>query len=974
MLTRSIAVVIAVLFTAQSGFCEVQVSSVEELKTALTTVKPGKGWDEPTTIVLKPGTYDLSKLTPVEAEGRTYLQTSISFCVLKGVGSTPADTVIDGKLAVDSRALTSTRDQRFGVENLTFRNFTTTECGGALWGVRRIVNCRFENCRAEEGGAVFFPGNPFGAYAEVRDSIFEHNLANRSGGALAGLWTASNCLFTANIARNGQGGAGAGFPAAWMPRSQLWACRLAGNAGADSSYHTLSRCIHPDDDCVIVNGSTKCYGKIDGGPYVNSVVVKPGDDINAVLEFLRANRDPNGSAEIVFEDGVYQVTNIIRVTAADQQLVLKARNAGKVAFRGSWDFAGGEMKPLPPEEAARFPENARGRILGITVPENVAKTFSRCDMWDVSATRTYLWELHLVYADKKAIPCRAFAVENELMTLARWPNRCETYSHREQWGEEPYRKSAPAHFKRWNFSDGEVVNTGFHRSAYDGDGPRISAYDVSSNALATAKSGFKIVDGKGWFENVPEELDQPGEWAFVAATRRLYLLPKEDFSAKSDCGLPYYRDLFFEMTGAEDVAFEGFAFERKVDAPAVYANGCKNVKFAGCTFRAMESGRAVVMTGTGLEFRSCDFVQLGGGALALRGGSAKGLVHSNNLVENCHFAHGGLIRIAGACSGMSGCGGIFRHNLVEEMPFIGTGYHGPEHLFEYNRVRRVSLLAGDSAGLGTSGAGEGFGNIVRYNDIGSARGYTMSLYLDDLAYGNRIYGNVIRYGEFFGVFLGGGRYNIISNNVITSCGGMFIDDRGTFWPDFIKPFKAGTFAKRWEDVGYKEPPWSTRYPELTHLMEDGPSTVAPLDNVFTMNVVCEIPTNRAPFALNGLLHKLVPSNRVHVANNLDVRRTGKGKPSGWPRDGVRTIDGTEEDPIDLGFVDLPAFRWSDERYSYYDEMGDFNLKPNARLLKELPGFAPIPWDKIGLYEDQWRKRLPHFSGCVSKCLSGGDYD
>ena len=142
----------------------------------------------------------------------------------------------------------------------------------------------------------------------------------------------------------------------------------------------------------------------------------------------------------------------------------------------------------------------------------------------------------------------------------------------------------------------------------------------------------------------------------------------------------------------------------------------------------------------------------------------------------------------------------------------------------------------------------------------------------------------------------------------------------------------------------------------------------------TMNVVCEIPTNRAPFALNGLLHKLVPSNRVHVANNLYVRRTGKGKPSGWPRDGVRTIDGTEEDPIDLGFVDLPAFRWSDERYSYYDEMGDFNLKPNARLLKELPGFAPIPWDKIGLYEDQWRKRLPHFSGCVSKCLSGGDYD
>lgn len=957
-----VTIALCAVLCAATGICEINVSTVEELKTALESAKSGRGWTDPETIVLKPGVYDLSRLSPAEvdakaswntavtgsAAGLTYLQTAVPFCILKGGGRTPEETVLDGKLAADVRALTCRRE-RFGVANLTFRNFTTTGRGGALWGVRRISNCRFENCRAAEGGAVFYPGNPYGEYAEARDSVFVHNCSAGAGGAMFGLWTASNCVFSANVARGGQGGAGAGSPAAWMPRKQLVGCRLDGNAGADPDYHTLSKEIHADEDCVIVNGNTKCYGKLDGAPYVNSVTLKPGDDVNAALAFLRANRDPKGRAELVFEDGVHPVTNVIRVTAADQQLTFRARHPGRVAFRGSWDFSGAEMKRISADEARRFPADVRGRILGITVPEEVARTFSRCDMWDEYATRTWIWNLD---PGKKPIPCRTFAVGDELMTLARWPNRRESYSHR----EKVYDKAtAPEHFARWDFKDGEVVLTGFHTSAYDAQGPRISAYDAASNVLVVAQKGFKI--GTGWFENVPEELDQPGEWAFVAASRRLYLLPKKGFGAKSDCGLPYFRDVFLDLTGAENVTFEGLVFERKVDDPAVYAKGCTGVKFAGCVFRAMESGRAVLMTGTELEFRSCDFVQLGGGALQLHGGSAKGLVHSNNLVENCHFAHNGLIRVAGNSTGMSGCGGTFRNNLVEEMPFIGMGYHGPEHLVEYNRIRRVSLLTGDSAGLGTSGAGEGFGSVVRYNDIGSARGYTMSLYLDDLSYGNRVYGNVIRYGEFFGVFLGGGRYNVISNNVITSCGGMFIDARGTFWPDFIKPFKAGTFAKRWENVGYKTPPWSTRYPELTHLMEDGNSTVAPLDNVFTMNVVCEVPTNRSPFALNGLLHKLVPSNRVHVVNNLYVRKTGKGKNSGWPREGVRTLDGTEDNPIDLGFVDLPEFKWSDERYSYYDEKGDFNLKPGARLLKELPGFAPIPWDKIGLYKDKWRTAL-----------------
>jgi hypothetical protein len=37
---------------------------------------------------------------------------------------------------------------------------------------------------------------------------------------------------------------------------------------------------------------------------------------------------------------------------------------------------------------------------------------------------------------------------------------------------------------------------------------------------------------------------------------------------------------------------------------------------------------------------------------------------------------------------------------------------------------------------------------------------------------------------------------------------------------------------------------------------------------------------------------------------------------------------------------------------------NFRLKADAQLFKDLPNFKPIPMDKIGLYIDEYRKKLP----------------
>jgi hypothetical protein len=47
---------------------------------------------------------------------------------------------------------------------------------------------------------------------------------------------------------------------------------------------------------------------------------------------------------------------------------------------------------------------------------------------------------------------------------------------------------------------------------------------------------------------------------------------------------------------------------------------------------------------------------------------------------------------------------------------------------------------------------------------------------------------------------------------------------------------------------------------------------------------------------------------------------------------------------DPGFVNMNQF--------------DFRLKPDSRVFKDLPGFQPLPIDKMGLFVDEYRKKLP----------------
>jgi hypothetical protein len=197
------------------------------------------------------------------------------------------------------------------------------------------------------------------------------------------------------------------------------------------------------------------------------------------------------------------------------------------------------------------------------------------------------------------------------------------------------------------------------------------------------------------------------------------------------------------------------------------------------------------------------------------------------------------------------------------------------------------------------------GHKIRYNYLHDIHGFQgkgcLGVYLDDCFSSADISGNIF-YDVATPILIGGGRDNVMTNNMFIKCGRAFIiDARGLGWASGV-----GQFATlELKGFNYQRPPWSVKYPELLKLLEDEP--LAPKGNVMARNVCWGGPWGSTE-------PKAQPF--VRFENNL-----------------------VDTDPRFVG--QPPAdFRIADD-------------SPAIRL-----GFRPIPRDKIGVYASDERASWP----------------
>jgi parallel beta-helix repeat protein len=304
--------------------------------------------------------------------------------------------------------------------------------------------------------------------------------------------------------------------------------------------------------------------------------------------------------------------------------------------------------------------------------------------------------------------------------------------------------------------------------------------------------GANLYIGDRYFvENVPEELDSPGEWYLDREAGKLYLWPKHPLTEKSVVVAPAVGRVFdFQGTDKGPVfhiTLSGLTISHNDWGPedkcagfsmglngTVYMNNCEGCTLDDCTFRNIGKHAVLITGGRGNTVSRCEIAYSAEGGVAIYNSA-------RDTVTDCHIHHCGLVykHNAGVLmqDGASDC--LVAHNRIHDMSRYGISfkYAGQRNVVEYNDIRNVDLETFDTGGIEvTQGDPNGLsGSVIRHNLVRDVIGYSSSgrtpvylswsIYLDSFAGGYTVTDNVCIGSNNGGIMLQGGKGNRIENNV-----------------------------------------------------------------------------------------------------------------------------------------------------------------------------------------------------------------
>ncbi len=452
------------------------------------------------------------------------------------------------------------------------------------------------------------------------------------------------------------------------------------------------------------------------------------------------------------------------------------------------------------------------------------------------------------------------------------------------------------------------------------------------------------------FLNVMEELDTPGEWYIDRKAGVLFFAPPAPMN-DGDVEASLMEAPLIALDECAQVVFDGIAFECTRGQFVSLRGGSRN-SLTRCTFRNGASDAIEILGGTGHSVVGCEISDMARGAILVSGGDRTTLVPSGHIVHNTHIHHyGEWLRTGAYAVILDGVGHRLTHCLLHDAPFEAIYVKGNDHLIEYNEVHSVTKESGDAGALHTGRDYTWYGNVIRFNYFHDLKGPglhgVMGVYLDDWATGFTVVGNVF-YRAGRATLVGGGRDNIVKNNVYVECSpSIHLDARGRGWASYYFDGVHNTLFDRLKEVRGNQPPYTTRYPGLATL--PGEDQDLPVNNRFENNL-----------SYGGRWMDIYDFHAfdLHIStfrNNFSadpvVLRRWKSGQEGWDPYylNIDLVDGydalTRSDPSikeifkDDAFVPEPPFRFDAQQRV-------ISVPPDSPARKA--GFRDIPFSKMGL--------------------------
>ncbi len=363
--------------------------------------------------------------------------------------------------------------------------------------------------------------------------------------------------------------------------------------------------------------------------------------------------------------------------------------------------------------------------------------------------------------------------------------------------------------------------------------------DQRSMTLAPPYHGYGYRKGQ-WFYgfNILAELDSPGEWYLDRESGQLVFWPP----APIDKGqaVVSMQTALVTMNNVSYVTMQGLTFEA-ARGTAISIDGGRQNRLVACTLRNLGSWAVRISGGREHAVIGCDISATGDGGISLAGGDRNTLDPAGHVAENNwihHWSRWNRMYRPGIM--LSGVGQRAAHNLIEHSPHTAIGFGGNDHVIELNEIHHVCMESNDAGAMYAGRDWTMRGTVIRSNYLHHISGFEnrgcVGVYLDDMFCGTRIFGNVF-YEVTRAAFIGGGRDNVIENNLFVDCRpAVHVDARALGW--------AGAHAQGWiregkekntlSGIRYNQPPYSTHYPSLVPILDEDPA--APRGNVIARNV------------------------------------------------------------------------------------------------------------------------------------------
>ena len=677
--------------------------------------------------------------------------------------------------------------------------------------------------------------------------------------------------------------------------------------------------------------------------------VKPFRTIERAQQILRQHKPENtGETTVYLHKGVYAFDKSITFSAEDSgtkdsPIVFTAYQNQSVKFIGGKELPKKWFSSVndPAIVERIISDEAKRKVISVNLHEHGIKEYGQLSMRGFPDH-----DPEMPHRQKKQPAPMELFYGGQRQTIARWPNTghltlAEVLDAGPTWDWD--KDDTPEFWLsggtfRFNSKDAnswrpgkgqkadDVWVSGFFSKAWAWNYNKVEKIAPSAKTITlrygvleggvlsndTTKYGKRYF----YFENLLEEIDQPGEYYLDRNDGTLYVWPPDAWdNSQEGFVVSLLVGPILDFQKAEHIAFKNIIFEGGRGF-AVRCQGSRGIVIDNCEIRNFTTG-GMYIDAYETQITNSHIHHTGGTAIHLLGGDFETLTPSGNVLDNCEIDNFGYwdkvyypgITIRGVGQRISNC-------LIHDGPHMGVMIYGNDHMIEYNEFYSVPNELRDMSAIyvnlgeriaerGTVIGRNYFHDIGLADDIGKQGAVYFDSSTNAFTVEENMFYNIGTVASDWTVMVHGGSYMNIRNNVFVDCAKPY---HSAFWLTTWGKSWIPWYEKRWEAMfekyDFASMPHGKKYPELLRFLEE--DRLIPDNNVFERNVIYN------------------PSKAVagKVVTIKDTDEKVLIQKDNWT---------TKDDP---GFVNAKE--------------KDFRFKKDAKVFKEIPGFSDIHFEEMGL--------------------------